>query len=653
MSKKSRKKKVSTKKGDPAKKNPRVTAPLKANSASWKWYGIIALFSFALYANTLGHKYTQDDAIVIYDNMFTTEGFSGIPGILKYDTFYGFFKEEGKANLVSGGRYRPLTLVMFAIGYQFFGDMPLIGHFFNIFYYALLGIIIFLTVQKMTVQKEQKWPALALCTALIFIAHPIHTEAVANIKGRDEIITMLGSISALYLILKSFDTKNKMFAVWAGILIFFACLSKENAVTYLAVIPLTLLFFRKASIGQALSNTLFPILGVIAFIIIRTAVLGFDFGGAPNELMNNPFLKNVNGQYVPFSGSEKLATILFTLGKYVQLLFFPHPLTHDYYPRHVDIMSFSRISVILSLIMYLAMGIIATIGYKKRHISSYAIIYFIITISIISNLVFPIGTNMSERFMFMPSFGFALLLAWAVTRFAAEKYWLPIIGVILLLLSIKTVSRNMIWKDDYTLFTSDISISKNSAKLNNAVGGTKTSKASEMEDGPEKTKLLQDALPFLDKAISIHPTYKAPYLIKGNALYHLKQYKEAEKSYETALRIDPSYSDAIRNSGVNYRELGRYYGEVENNLNQSIFYLKKAYEQFPEDYETNRLLGTAYGFNGNPQESVNYFEKAIVLEPKLAGAYVNLAKAYLNLGEVEKGNFNLQKAKELDPNVQL
>ena len=56
---------------------------------------LIFAFAFLLYANTLTHDYTQDDAIVIYDNMFTTEGFSGIPGILKYDTFYGFFKVEG------------------------------------------------------------------------------------------------------------------------------------------------------------------------------------------------------------------------------------------------------------------------------------------------------------------------------------------------------------------------------------------------------------------------------------------------------------------------------------------------------------------------------------------------------------------------------
>ncbi|HNA42092.1 MAG TPA: hypothetical protein PLP81_08370, partial [Saprospiraceae bacterium] len=65
---------------------------------------IIFMLGFLLYANTLSYDFTQDDAIVIYDNMYTTQGIKGIPGILEYDTFYGFFKEAGKANLVAGGR---------------------------------------------------------------------------------------------------------------------------------------------------------------------------------------------------------------------------------------------------------------------------------------------------------------------------------------------------------------------------------------------------------------------------------------------------------------------------------------------------------------------------------------------------------------------
>src|SRR5690606_20899622 len=86
----------------------KMTAPGNNNfTRRWSW--ILFTRGALLYANTLRHDYAVDDAIVIYDNEFTTKGVSGIPSLLKYDTFRGFFKVEGKESLVSGGRYRPLT----------------------------------------------------------------------------------------------------------------------------------------------------------------------------------------------------------------------------------------------------------------------------------------------------------------------------------------------------------------------------------------------------------------------------------------------------------------------------------------------------------------------------------------------------------------
>ena len=139
------KKKISSKSN--ALQKPLNERGSATNTRLHKW--LIFAFAFLLYGNTLTHEYTQDDAIVIYDNMITTKGFSGIPGILKYDTFYGFFKVEGKDKLVAGGRYRPLTLVMFAVEYAFFGNNPMIGHLGNILLYGLLGVVLYLVLIKL------------------------------------------------------------------------------------------------------------------------------------------------------------------------------------------------------------------------------------------------------------------------------------------------------------------------------------------------------------------------------------------------------------------------------------------------------------------------------------------------------------------------
>ena len=615
----------------------------------------IMLFAVVLYANTLTHDYVQDDAIVIYDNMFVTQGFAGITGLLQYDTFYGFFKEEGKANLVSGGRYRPLTPVMFAVGWQIFGHNPLLGHLWNMLLYGLIGILIYEIIsrfQRSTVDMR----LIGWLAALFFIAHPVHTEVVANIKGRDEIMALLGSLLCLYAVMRSMRSSNIIWLCTAALSLFLASASKENAVTFVAVIPLTVWYFGDSTtrLKSSLTAAIAPLLGVIAFIIIRSSVLGLEFGAAPSELMNNPFIKLVNGQYVPFDIEEKLATIIFTLGKYIQLLFFPHPLTHDYYPRHIEIMSFGDTTVWLSIIMYAVLAYFALRGLRDRSILSYCIIFFILTISIVSNIIFPIGTNMSERFLFMPSVGFAFLSAYVLAKIKnRQALFFSLAGLVLLLFSIKTISRNQAWSSDYNLFQTDKHTSKNSAKLNNAVAGALSTAAFNEPDELTKTLMLQEAVARAQKAIEIHPYYKNAYLLKANSHHYLKEYEKAATAYEQALRIDPGYDEAIKNAAINDRELGRYYGQVENNLSKSIDYLKRSLQVMPDDYEANRLIGTAYGFSGEVTQSIKYFSKAVNLKPKVAGAYVNLGKAYMNDGRSEEAQIQFSKAKEIDPNVRI
>jgi protein O-mannosyl-transferase len=261
-------------------------------------YVIIALFGFALYANTLFHDFTQDDAIVVYDNMYTSQGIAGIPGLLKYDTFFGFFKEEGKEKLVTGGRYRPFTPIMFAIENQLFGSLKkdaagnpikdergntvleypaFIGHFFNIFWYIITGLLMYLVLRRLLRDRGETLAVVVSLTAtLLFMAHPIHTEAVANIKGRDEIIALLGSLGALYFSLKAFDTQKQVWGLVAALLFFIGLMSKENAITFLGIIPLAYWFFTQVSIGTIVKQMMPLLAATVAFLVIRTNVIGMD-----------------------------------------------------------------------------------------------------------------------------------------------------------------------------------------------------------------------------------------------------------------------------------------------------------------------------------------------------------------------------------------
>ena len=619
---------------------------------------LIFLFSFLLFANTLGHDYTQDDAIVITENMFTQQGLKGIPGILTKDTFFGFFKEEGKAQLVSGGRYRPLTLLMFAFEFELFGNNPFWGHFFNVFWMGILGVISYYLIKLLFKgSSEGSSILIAGLGSLLFLAHPIHTEAVANIKGRDEIMALLLSLGALYAYIQWIDAKGKWFwPLVCGLSLFLGLMAKENTITFLFVLPLAGWVFRQRAVHTALPAILMLLIPTAIFLWVRHQIIGTTIGGnTPMELMNNPFVKYVDGKWIPFSFSEQYATIMYTLGKYVQLMIWPYPLTHDYYPRHIGIMNWSHPGVIASIIVYASALIYALKGLISRHIFSFAFLSFVASLSVVSNVVFPVGTNMSERFLFMPSWALSVWLGyWLVSRMWEKRMprlFSIVISFIIIVFSTLTISRNRVWESNETLFLTDVKVSVRSAKLQNAAGGESIRIATEIEDILAKRQLLDQAINHLNTAIEIHPTYKNAYLLRGNAHYYLEEYEEAIKNYLQSLAIDPGYKDALKNIGVAYRDGGRKAGEIDGDLSKALQYLHEALRYLPEDYEVNRLLGVASGISGSTEDAVKYFTKAVELMPNNADAWFNLSVAFRNANEIVKSEEAIKEAKRLDPQV--
>ncbi|WP_367392203.1 tetratricopeptide repeat protein [Lewinella sp. LCG006] len=642
------------------------TKKTKTLPAAWAWLGrtrLVAgglfLLSVVLYANTFSHDFAQDDAIVITENMFTTEGVAGIPGLFQYDTFYGFFKVEGKAKLVAGGRYRPLTPAMFAVEYGLFNANPAVMHVFNALWYGLTVVMLYLLLLAMF-QARKSWDReinllavywIPLLAAFLFAVHPLHTEAVANIKGRDEIITLLGSLTSLWLLFKGGTLRTAL----AGVCFFLALLAKENAITFLGVAPLALFVFTPTKMGDIVKRISPLLAATLVFLMIRGSILGWDAGPPSQELMNNPFLKLEQGRWVDFSGSEKAATITYTLGKYAQLLVAPVQLTHDYYPRQIDIMRFNDWRVLLSLFLYLGLLVYGLWGLLRKNIGSFAVLYYLGTLSLVSNIVFPVGTNMSERFLFMPSVGFTLLVAWGLFTYLknhrlATGIALAFGGILMVL----TFLRNPAWKDNYTLFTTDIYTSPNSAKLRNAMAGELSVQWAALppEQQQVRQSMLQEALGHIEEAIRIHPTYKQAYFIKGNVLNYLKQYEASIQAYQQARQIDPGYEQAFDNLMITYRDAGRYYGEQKGDIRTAIQYLEQAYQAMPEDYETIRLLGVANGIAGNTPRTIELFTKNTQLQPNNARAWYDLGTAYRNNQQAEAAEQALQKARQLDPDIE-
>ncbi len=616
---------------------------------------ILCCLVIILYSNTLLNDFAVDDSIVIVKNEYVRKGIQGIPDILNKDTFRGFFKTEGKDKLVSGGRYRPLSLIIFALVFQLFGASAFIYHLLNIVAFGALVLVLYKLLSRLfenSLNSSSK--SLAFLASTLFAVHPIHTECVANIKGLDEILALFFSLSSFYLILDWLQSKRIYNLIFALFLFGMGLFSKENSIAFLALTPIGLYLFRHASFQKCFQIFLYLLLPTFIFLYSRAQILGWNpIAGQSLELMNNPFLKYVNGRYIPFTSIEKLGTIFYTLLRYIGLLIIPFPLCYDYYPKQIPIQSLFSPIAFTSLLLYTFFLFSAIKYIKSKPFFSFSIFCFLIPLFIVSNLLFSVGTFMGERFLFMPSLGFCLFTSFWFLKWTDLNKKMSILTLISILVIFGgiTISRNQDWKDDLSLIQHDIKISPNSAKLNTAVGGIFLEKFGNSSNSNIQSEKIKIAKAHLNKAIQLHPLYFEAYNLLGNAHFISKEYKDAISKYEFILKYKPADQDALSNLALSYRELGRITGMNENNPSLAIQYLVKAIQLKPKDEEAISLLGVAYGVMGQYDKAVEIFTDVLKINPKSSNAYFNLYLTYLNKGDKTLAEENLSKAKLIDPDV--
>jgi Flp pilus assembly protein TadD len=490
----------------------------------------LAIFAFLLYAATVTFGYAVDDKIYVTGNEFVQQGFSGIPKILSTELFTGYFGDERAR--VAGGRYRPLALITFAIEYQLFGHAPWFGHLVNALLYAGCCVLLLLLLQRLLPDKP-----LALFAVLLWAAHPLHTEVVANIKSRDELLSLLAALGALLYMLRHIDSGERKFAIIAGLAFFASLMAKEATVTFVVLAPLAVFVFTDTPWRRNLIATTPLAIAFVVYLIIRLAVVGIQQDIANQELMNDPFLNS--------SASERYATVFHTMGLYLKLLVFPHPLTHDYYPFQIPIIGWGDWRALLSLLLYIALGIGAVIGLRRRHVVGYAIAFYLLSFSITSNLVFPIGTFMNERFMFVPSIGFCLALAWGLQRVPARA--LPAtLGILLFAYSAKTIHRSLAWRNDYTLTMTDRKISTNSARIHMTAGSAAVDEAKKL-GGAAREATMQIAFESFHRAIELYPTYTPAIFGLGTAYYENGDTHAAIAEFANCLKLRPHMRTAMQN----------------------------------------------------------------------------------------------------------
>ncbi len=602
---------------------------------------IISIISFVFYCNTFSNSWAYDDLLVILQNEYVQSGFSGIPKILMVDAFESYTRSQNEeSNQLTGGRYRPLSLITFAAEQQFFGldrtnfsdttkagqakayqirknkldkDMH-IRHIINVLLY-LLSVIALLYLLRKIVLKD--YPLAAFLATLIFAIHPIHTEVVANVKSRDEILSLLFICTTFIMSFKYLESKKIKDLIFAICAYFLALLSKEYAVALVFLLPFSFYYFKNYSIKQSIIKSLIYFIPLILYFILRTSAVKPTTEITDGDVMNNP--------YILASFIEKQATEIFVLFNYIKLLFFPHPLAVDYTFNQIPYVDFSNLIVWVSLIIHTGLIYWMFKLIKKRLPIGFALVFYFTFLLLISNIFVNVGSPMGERLIYHSSVGFAIIIGYLLyigytkIKHQITANWL-LFGAMAIIIGasgFKTFTRNKDWQCNSVLFLKDVQSVPNSVIVNSNAGTAWDEISVNTEDPAKKKEAVLNAIKYMSKAISINNRYMSAYANRALAYTKIGEMDKALSDYDTILKYYPTYPSipVMSNTlALYYVNLGLTAGK-ENRFEDAILNFRKCTQAAPNNPDFWYNLGFAYCNNKQYPEGKRALENALRLNP--------------------------------------
>ncbi len=647
------------------------------------------LLAVVLYGNTLGHRYALDDSLFITENAYTKRGIQGLADIFGHDSFRGYFENESR--FVSGGRYRPLSIATFALEYQLAGPKPELSHGINVALYGITGALLYALLLRLLppMPRARWWASSPFLVTALFLTHPLHTEVVANIKGRDEILGLLFALAAFGACLLFLDAKKERRAWWlpaASASMFLALLAKESVIPLLVVIPVGLWFFRRPGVRRIAVVAGALLVSAAGYLLLRAIAAGPLTSLKTNEILNDPF--------VGATAEQHFATVLETIGIYLRLFVFPHPLSHDYYYNQVPWIGFWNPAALIPLGIVIVLAGVAARGIGSRSPIAYGILFFAVTFSIVSNLFFTPGTMMAERWLYIPSLGLTIASVYALQRIWPRAASDPrgaavLILLVALLFSAMTIARNAAWKDNLTLFSTDVKVAPRSAKLQTALGGTLIERAEAQTEPRAKEQALREAIAHLTKAIEIYPAHAIAWNLRGIALYDIDPSRTAEAlaDFRRSAELDPERASVYKNIALAADRLGdrrtamdgiRRYRALKPMDREGVLleveYLERGampdsaiavcegyLRSDPTAPSVWAVSGRLYGqYRGDYVKAAECLERALALDPSDRSIYENLGAAQALSGRtqsaietIERGIARFGHTATLDRNLAM
>jgi Flp pilus assembly protein TadD len=486
----------------------------------WPSLAIVVAAATVPYLNALGAGFAFDDGLVIRQNPVITGAFDlgGIFGPPHYPV----------------DLYRPLTVLTYALNERVAPGYAPLFHAVNLVLHVGVTLLVFQLGLQLCRARS-----VALIAAVLFGVHPIHTEAVTGIVGRAELLAAFFGLLTLVWTISAADDQNRTSGRDGLALLAFtaAVFCKESALTVLPLIPLCRAVRRGGRFWPALWHELrtghwLPFLIVSGlFLATRTYVIG------TLTLPDRPLpLDNVLA-YTP--AMVRIRTAFAVLSDYASLLAMPIVLSADYSWRAVSpVSSWFSLRPLLGLGLVVGSIVLFLRSGRRNPALGVLAIFPLVTLSLASNLVIPIGTVKAERLLYLPSVGCALLAASLLQGLRPKRAWLQaaVVALIAIAFAARTWARNLDWQNNLTLFQAAVEAEPESAKAHHNLGVTLQELGRADEANIQFREALRVFPGYAESAFCIGQIYQAKGLDNG-----------AISWYRKALAIAPSNPRANEN----------------------------------------------------------------------------------------------------------
>jgi tetratricopeptide (TPR) repeat protein len=505
---------------------------------SWRWRidarTLVAALAVLVFSGSLGGGFVLDDTKVVRDN----------PGIRSLSGALAYFGSDYHWPHEVSGLYRPLVHLSYAVDHAVGAGAPLFFHATNLALHAVCSLLVLALFLELGASA-----AVAVGGASLFAVHAVHSEVVANLAGRGELLAAGFALAALLAHARGGRLGYAVPALFAA-----ALLCKESAIALPLVIALYDWLWRREHPLATRRNAAMAA-SLLSVALIYLALRSFALEGSPlpaPSRMDNPL--------VELDLPLRILNALAIAQRYLGLLLFPAVLRYDYSLAQIPLLASFLEPGALLVLFACALEIGAGIWLARRsRLAAFGFGLALASFAVVSNLTVPIGTILAERLLYFPSIGFCLLLALGLERLlrSRPRALLVALGLVIALHGARAALRTFEWNSEERLYLADLPRSPNSARVQNNAG-------------------------FAEQ-------------MRGNHALALRH-------FDRALEIDPSYRLAYRNAGISLSELG--------DLEQAIRVFRDELSRNPEDRELREHLARALQRLGRFREADEVLARA-------------------------------------------